>query len=307
MRVLVTGAAGFIGSNLCLHLARRHEVLAVDIAVSPVLMTAGVPHVICDIQSPNLSHFMRDYEAVVHLAAVSGVADSIADPQGTSNVNVMGTVAVLEAARRVGIRRLLFASTAGAILGHSVGAGREESPARPLSPYGAAKLAGEAFCRVYDACYGLPTLALRFSNVYGPGSAHKKSAVASFLRAALERRPLVVYGDGEQSRDFIYVGDLCTGIEQALMAAVGVGVCNLASGTSVSINGLVEYVRIVMREHGVSVEVEHEQAKPGEVRSSRVDISKARALLGFNPKKSLLDGLRQTVSSVARSLETNQD
>ena len=157
-------------------------------------------------------------DAVIHLAAAGNVADSVADPFGNFEANARGTLYTLQAAARAGAARFVFASTGGALIGDAPPPVDEESMPRPISPYGASKLAGEGYCHAFRGAYGLPTIALRFANVYGPRSELKRGAVTRFVRAALDGTPITIYGDGAATRDFIHVRDLCAGIVAALEA-----------------------------------------------------------------------------------------
>ena len=163
-----------------------------------------------------MRHALRRVDAVVHLAADTRVIDSIADPTRNFDVNVAGTFGLLNLMREVGVPRLVNASTGGAILGEAPPPVHEEMAPRPASPYGAAKASAEAYCSAFAASYGLDAVSLRFSNVYGPLSFHKGSVVAAFMRRILDDQPLVVYGDGSQTRDYVFVEDLCDGIVVAL-------------------------------------------------------------------------------------------
>ena len=186
-------------------------------------------------------------EAVIHLAAFGSVADSVADPLENFEVNARGTLVVLQAAARAGARRFVFASTGGALIGDAPAPVDESSLPRPISPYGASKLCGEGYCHAFRGSYGLETVALRFANVYGPRSEHKRGVVTSFVKRALRGEPLVIYGDGSATRDFIYVDDLCAGIAAALASPAAEGVVHLASERETAIG---ELARLVLDHHG---------------------------------------------------------
>ena len=163
-----------------------------------------------------MTECLRGVDTVVHLAALSGVIDSVEDPRPSFEVNVAGSFQLLELARAANVRRIINASTGGALLGEVAPPISEEMAPCPLSPYGASKLAVEGYCSAFAGAYGLSCVTLRFSNIYGPRSAHKKSVVAAFIKSIIREEPLVVYGDGTQQRDYLYVGDLVRGIEAAL-------------------------------------------------------------------------------------------
>ena len=237
-RWLVTGGCGFVGRNLIGRLVRdggydivaldNQEVgsaaeldaaIAGDAAPEPTTTSSSVRVVTADILDPHaIEAVSLDRDVVVHLAANTGVVPSIDDPRADCMVNVVGTLNCLEAARHGAVTRFVFASS-GAPLGEVEPPMHEEKAPRPCSPYGASKLAGEGYCSAYWHSYGLETVALRFGNVYGPHSSHKTSVIARFIQQALAGEPLVINGDGGQTRDFIYVGDLVQAIRQAANSA----------------------------------------------------------------------------------------
>jgi UDP-glucose 4-epimerase len=217
--------------------------------------------------------------------------DSIADPGFNFAVNVQGGFNLLEAMRAQGVDRLVNASTGGAIIGEATPPVHEEMVARPMSPYGAAKLMMEGYCSAYAGSYGWKALSLRFSNVYGPKSFHKGSVVAAFFKEILKGEPLVVYGDGEQTRDFVFVGDLCKGITAGLEGDA-TGAIQLGSGRPLTVNALIEAMRKVVAPTQITVEYRPHRA--GEIRDTWCEIGRARADLGFDPSTPLEDGLAET-------------
>ena len=297
MRVLITGGCGFIGANLARRLAARRDV---QIRVFDNESLGKREH-LGDFAGEFIKGDVRDraaldsalegVDAVVHLAADTRVIESIDNPTYNFDVNVMGGLNLLEGMRARGVSRLINASTGGAIIGEATPPVHEQMVARPLAPYGAAKLAMEGYCSAYAGSYGLRTLSLRFSNVYGPGSRHKGSVVAAFFKRLLAGQPLVVYGDGGQVRDFVYVDDLCDGIMSALTGDA-CGVVQLGSGLPVSVSELIDAMRQVAAP--TPVEVRHEPARAGEVAATWCDISHARAVLGFAPATRLEAGLAET-------------
>ena len=232
-------------------------------------------------------------EIVVHLAAVAGVPRSIANPVETVNTNVVGTLKLLEASRRNHVKRLVMASTCGALFRGDTLPVHEAIPPHPASPYGASKLAGEALCQSFSLSYGLQTVILRFSNVYGPFLSHKSTAAAVFLYAAKERAPLTIYGDGTNTRDFIYVGDIVEAILKAADLAEASGdVFHVGSGREISVLELAETVREIT---GLKdLPIEFHEPRPGDVPRSLALIDKARRVLGFSPRYDLAEGLRET-------------
>jgi UDP-glucose 4-epimerase len=296
MKVLVTGGAGFIGANLVRYLAATepYRLRVLDD------LSAGQG----DPDLPDAVEFRRaDFtdresmvanlagmDAVVHLAALSGVIDSIIDPRPSFAVNVVGTFQLLELAREAGVRRIVCASTGGALLGEVAPPIDESMAPSPLSPYGASKLATEGYCSAFSGAFGLSCITLRFSNVYGPRSAHKKSVVAAFVKQALLGEPLTVYGDGSQRRDYLYVGDLVHGIEAALDSEA-IGVYQLGSGRPTSLGELLAALETVA---GRPLPVRFEARRRGEVHSTWCEIGKARRELGFAAETPLAEGLAET-------------
>ena len=239
-----------------------------------------------------LQRAASDCRYVVHLAAQAGVAASVADPLRDSEINVRGTLHVLLAARDAQVDGLVFASSS-APLGDVEPPAHERMPARPKSPYGASKLAGEGYCSAFHGSYGLPTVALRFTNVYGPFSYHKGSVVAAFCKQAADGQPLVVYGDGTQTRDFVYVEDLCDGIAAAVTCGEGGIVLHLGSGTETPV---IDVATSVIDKFGLDGSIEHHPERAGDILRTSADISRARDLLGFAPNTSLDAGLDKTVA-----------
>lgn len=247
---------------------------------------------------------VRDYDAalrccegvgtVVHLAASTGVAPSVADPRADLTANVMGTFNMLEASRQKGVERFVFASS-GAPLGEVEPPINEEKAPRPVSPYGASKLAGEGYCSAYFRTFGLKTVSLRFGNVYGPMSIHKDSVVARFFKRAMAGETLEIYGDGGQTRDFIYIDDLIQAIMLSLKTDACGEVFQIATNRETTVNEIAETIKgIVEAETGREVRVAHGEARLGDVRRNYSDISKARKVLGYEPEFDLGRGLRET-------------
>ncbi len=295
MKVLITGGAGFVGSNLAHHLVVRGcQVRVLDNLsagqVEPQLPQAAELIVGDFTDRSTMSDGLRGVDAVVHLAALSGVMDSVVDPAPSFEINVVGTFQLLQLAHKAGVRRLINASTGGALLGEVTPPISETMAPCPLSPYGASKMAVEGYCSAFSGSYGLPCTTLRFSNLYGPRSAHKKSVVAAFIKLMVRGTPLVVYGDGSQQRDYLFVGDLVFGIEQALRT-IETGVFQLGSGQPTTLNRLIEALFAVS---GQRAKVQYEPARRGEVHTTWCDIAKARRELGFDPATTLEDGLAAT-------------
>jgi UDP-glucose 4-epimerase len=295
MRVLVTGGAGFVGANLVHFLLERdHDLVALDDLSAgarppwwaqnsrPTSVEGSIE------DEPTVRRAMEGVDGVVHLAARPGVADSVDRPDLDFRTNVLGTFTVFDAARRANVSRFVFASS-GAVLAAATPPLREDMAPAPKSPYGASKLYGEGITAAGDA-FGVVGISLRFSNVYGPYSGHKKSVVASFLSRALAGRPLVIYGDGRQTRDFIYVDDICAAIERALGADEG-GVYHLGTGVETSVNDL---AKKVIATAGADVDIEREPPRPADATRSFVEYEAARKALGWSPQVSLDEGLART-------------
>jgi len=297
-KVLITGGCGFIGSNLIAALASGPDVPAVRVLDNESMGKRAhiaefdVDFVSGDIRDADtVRRALNGIDAVVHLAADTRVMDSLENPAYNFDVNVVGSFNLISIMRELGVTRLVNASTGGAIIGEAHPPVHEEMVPRPLSPYGASKLAVEGYLSSFSAAYGFEAASLRFSNVFGPRSYHKGSVVAAFLKRILERKPLIVYGDGEQTRDYVYVGDLTGGIIAALSGGRS-GVFQLGSGVPTSINELIDAMRQVVGAD--RVEVRYEPYREGEVRHTWCDVSKARSELGYNPSTSLISGLEAT-------------
>jgi UDP-glucose 4-epimerase len=306
-RVIVTGGAGFIGSALVRLLADRGYGVRVYDNLSTgseeLLDGTGAELVRDDVRDvDSLERAARGCDTVFHLAAGTGVIPSIEDPFADFDMNACGTLAALWAARRAGATRFVFSSS-NAPLGAGAYPASEARPVAPLSPYGAGKAAGEAYCSAFYGAYGLDTVAVRFSNAYGPRSAHKGNVIPLFLRSILEGRELVVYGDGAQTRDFVYVEDLADGLLRAAeVDGIGGEIFQLASGVETSLNRLVELLGEVT---GRELAVRREPPRPGEILRNYSLIEKARERLGYAPAVQLEQGLRRThewFSSVGAAL-----
>lgn len=296
-RVLITGGCGFIGANLTRRVAESAgwEVRIVDdlSAGRREYVPDGLADVrVGDVSDPDvLGPALEGVDAVVHLASQTGVLPSVEDPARDFEGNPVATFRVLEGCRRAGVARVVVASS-GASVGDVEPPIHENVVPRPLSPYGAGKLAGEAYVQGYAGSFGMEAAALRFSNVYGPWSLHKQNAIPNFIRRCLEGGRLEIYGDGHQTRDFIHAEDLCDGILGAVTAE-GIGGEVFQLGTSVE-TSVVELAQLIQEVTGVEAPVEFEERRAGEVYKSRVDISKAERLLGFRPRIDLREGLART-------------
>jgi UDP-glucose 4-epimerase len=296
MHTLVTGGCGFIGANLVPRLLRRGatvHVLDDCSAGSPERLPAEAEVLEGDIRDPAaVARAVAGADVVIHLAASGSVPASVADPMTNFDVNARGTLTVLRAAADAGVGRFVFASTGGALIGNAPPPVDETSVPRPISPYGASKLAGEGYCAAFHGSYGLPAIALRFANVYGPQSEHKRGAVTTFISRALRGESLQIYGDGSATRDFIYVDDLCDGILAAVERVTAVGVLHLASERETSI---LELAHLVLEASGAEAPIEHLPQRPGEVERNFALARRAARDLGFRARTPLEHGLERTV------------
>jgi UDP-glucose 4-epimerase len=300
--VLVTGGAGFIGSALVRLLAERGAAVRVydNLSTGSVANLEGTEAELVegDVRDVDaLGRAARGCEVMFHLAAGTGVVPSIEDPFADFNLNAHGTLAALWVAKQVGAERFVFSSS-NAPLGAGAYPASEDKPTAPLSPYGASKATGEAYCSAFHGAYGLDAVAVRFSNAYGPRSAHKSNVIPVFIRRLLEGQELVVYGDGSQTRDFVFVTDLADGLVRAAEAeGTGGEVFQLASGVETSVNALVSLLGEIV---GRAPAVRREPPRPGEILRNYSLIEKARERLGYAPTVPLEDGLRRTYEWFSR-------
>lgn len=309
-RVLVTGGAGFIGSHVCE--AYRDE--GWDVVAMDDLSTGrrenlpeGVEFHEMDIRSPALTDLLEsgEFRVVNHHAAQVDVRVSVSDPRRDAAVNVDGFLNVLESARAGGVQRVIYVSSGGVVYGEPEELPVPETRAKdPLSPYGVTKLAGELYLRSYRRIHGLETVSLRYSNVYGPRQDPHGEAgvVAIFSRRLLEGEPLVIYGDGEQTRDYVYVKDVARANLLATRLDPGDGgdlddrAYNVGTGMETSVNELADELEAAA---GADVPRVHEDPRPGELRRNALDVSRIMAE-GWEPETSLREGLSATYESIAR-------
>jgi UDP-glucose 4-epimerase len=293
LRTLVTGGAGFIGSHVADGLlARGDEVTILDDLSDGKRenVPAGARFVEGDIRDPAAVFAEAKPEVCFHLAAQKDLRVSVARPDHDADVNILGTVRVLEAARELGAQ-VVFSSTGGAIYGECEEPAREDKKREPLAPYGTSKLAGEEYLAMYNRLYGTRHVSLRYGNVYGPRQDPHGEAgvVAIFFNRLIDGETPTIFGDGKQTRDYIYVGD----VVRATLAsqAVDGGVYNVGTGRETSV---VELLDLCVRVAGKDVEPEFEPARPGELQRSVLDPGRAVDELGWRPERSLEEGLRET-------------
>ena len=304
MKVLVTGGGGFIGSNLvALLLGEGHEVAVLDDFSSGYRENLA-PHpqvrlVEGDVRdAAAVERACGGAEVVFHLAASVGNTRSIEHPVDDSEINVIGTLRVLEAARRAGSRKVVFSSSAGIFGELKTLPIREDHPVEPDSPYGASKLAAEKHCLAYAKLYDLECVCLRYFNVYGVNQRYDAygNVIPIFANRMLTGQPVTVFGDGEQTRDFVNVADVARANYQAGMSRGVSGAFNIGSATRITINRL---VALLQEASGITADVRHGPPRPGDVRDSLADVSAARAAFGFDPTVRLEDGLREYMAWAA--------
>jgi nucleoside-diphosphate-sugar epimerase len=299
---LVTGGAGFIGSHLAEELIRRgHRVRIVDSLITgkranlEVVRDAEFQQ--GDLAEPGVAErAVAGMDYVLHQAAIPSVPRSVMDPVTSNRANITSTLNVLVAARDAGVKRVVYAASSSAYGNAPTMPKHEEMPTSPLSPYALQKLVGEQYCQLFTTLYGLETVSTRYFNVFGPrqdpGSPYS-GVISLFATALLEGRQPVIYGDGEQTRDFTYIANVVDGVLRSCEAPNVAGqMMNLATGGRISLN---ELLRTMNRIQGTDLTAIYEEPRAGDVRDSQADISKARRLLGYAPIVDLEQGLCRTL------------
>lgn len=305
MRALVTGGAGFIGSNLAAALVAD----GVKVRVLDDLSTGSMANLrsvaddleitVGDVRAPDqVRRAMDGVDTVYHLAALPRVARSVADPFGTHLVNVNGTLNVLMGARDTGVRRVVFASSSSVYGDTPTLPKVEEMAPRPQSPYAASKLAGEAYCRAFSNVYGLEAVSLRFFNVFGPRqdpTGEYATAVPRFISLMLAGEPPTIFGDGKQSRDFTHIDNVVRACRLASEASADVAgeAINVGCGTRTSLLDLIDLLNGIL---GSDIEPEFTDPRPGDVRDTEAAVEKAHDLLGYRPEVDLREGMARTVA-----------
>lgn len=315
MRVLVTGGAGFIGSHLAQELCRHGETVRVldnlstgrqqNLARAPVEFVKGD---VTDIAAVRAA--VTGCEVVYHQAALVSAPRSLTEPVENHQVNVTGFFNVLEAARQAGVRRVVYASSA-AVYGNLPALPKEEaSPLQLLTPYAAAKRMNELYAGTFTAAYGLETIGLRYMNVFGPRQ-HPTSpysgVLSLFCRAALSGQPCAIHGDGEQTRDFIFIADVVQALRRAAMVDGAVcaahPILNVGCGQQTSLNQIVTLLSDLL---GRPIPVRYGPPRPGDIRHSLADIRCARVVLGFEPQVTIRDGLARTLAWFEQQVEQGE-
>lgn len=304
IQVLVTGGAGFIGSHLVDRLVdagirvRILDNFATGSQENLADVSSSVELVTGDVRDPNLtSEVMTGVDTVFHLAALGSVSRSVEDPMMSHQVNVDGTLNLLLAAHRAGVRRFVYSSSSSVYGDNPTSPKHEGLTTQPISPYGVSKLAAEMYCRAFWKVYSLETISLRYFNVFGPRQdpASRYSAVIPrFIDAVRRGEPPTIFGDGEQSRDFTYVANVVQANMLAMQAQQGLGQAfNIACGGRVSIKFLANAVNGLL---GKATEPVYSEPRLGDIRDSLADVSSARKFLGYRPLTDFPEGLRQTVA-----------
>lgn len=315
---LITGGCGFIGVSLTRRLLADAADLSIRVVDNlsggsqrdlervasvrtldsdiPPMSVPGVELMAADIRDASTAmQAAAGADVIVHLAANTGVQPSLRDPVMDMECNVVGLVNYLEAARHNGVGSFVFASSSAPI-GRAEPPVTEKTVCRPISPYGASKLAGEAYCSAYHGSYGLKTVALRFSNVYGPLSVRKGSVVALFIRQALAGEPWIINGDGTQTRDFIHIDDIVSALVAAAHSPHGGEIYQISTQVETSVANMAAMLSgILRREGGIETMTTFGPPLQADVMRSWADITKARQVLGWRPGRELREGLEETV------------
>jgi len=302
MRYLVTGGAGFIGSNIVDELVRRgHQVVVLDdLSTGKEENLAGVRAKI-ELNTGNITNLAavqaacRGADYVIHLAARTSVPRSVEEPVETNHINVDGTLNVLVAARDAKVKRFVYAASSSAYGETETLPKTEGMPAAPISPYGVSKYVGELYAHVFGRVYELENASIRYFNVFGPRqdpTSQYSGVLSRFMLALIEGKPLVIFGDGEQSRDFTYVDNVVDETLRACEASGASGmVFNGGTGVRIALNGVVDILRRVT---GKKIEVKYQPERSGDILHSQADVSLARKILGYEPRVGFEEGLRRT-------------
>lgn len=299
-KVIITGGLGFIGSHIAQCLNENNEILIVDDESSGKIENikdldfTKVDTVLGNITSINLEEVFDGCDFLFHLAALTSVPKSTNNPLNTNETNITGTLKVLEAAKNVGIEKVVFSSSS-AVYGEIESLPiTEETPINPLSPYAVTKAAGELYCNVFTEIYGLPTISLRYFNVFGPRqdpNSQYAAVIPIFINKMLKNKRPVIYGDGEQTRDFVSVKNI---VDANILAAESkqTGAFNIGLGKSTTINQLFEIIKNTIGKD--DIEPIYKKERHGEIKHSVADISKPKSF-GYNPESDFIDDLRNTI------------
>ena len=317
MNWLITGGCGFIGISLINELIKEenNNIRVLDnlttgtkkdlsaacayseVSIDEIAEFKAIELVVGDVLDEDLAvKVVKDADVIIHLAANTGVGPSVENPRADCMANVIGTFNYLEAARINNVPRFVFASS-GAPAGEVEPPIHEELPLHPVSPYGASKLAGEGYCSAYCKTFNIQTVILRFGNVYGPGSLHKGSIVAKFIRQAINRETLEIYGDGTQTRDFIYIDDLINALRLAVTTEnIGGEAFQIASNQETTVGEITEKIIKILNQKGIkNIDIVNGEARLGDVKRNYSDTRKAKHRLGWQSAVHQEDGLKRTI------------
>jgi len=298
--VVVTGGMGFIGSHLTERLLENNKVTVIDNEstgkienIRHLLGHKNLTVIKGSIVDLNLTEIFKDKDYVFHLAAIPSVPRSVKDPFSSNNSNVTGTLNVLIAAKDAGIKKVIFSSSSSVYGDTPTLPKREDMPINPMSPYAITKATGEMYCRVFQDLYGLPTVSLRYFNVFGPRqdpNSQYSAVIPKFITAILNDESPVIYGDGEQSRDFTFVKNV---VDANILSCESkkTGVFNIACGRRITINQLVDYINEIA---GKDIKAKHTNLRLGDIKHSLADVSKAKEF-GYNPIDNFKDELEKVV------------
>jgi UDP-glucose 4-epimerase len=298
-QIIVTGGLGFIGSNLVEKLIKHNEVTIIDdqstgkIENIQEIDQDNLTLIKGSITDLNLTKIFKDHDYVLHQAALPSVPRSISDPKSSNEANITGTLNVLIAAKDSGIKKVVCASSSSVYGDTPTLPKSENMPVNPLSPYAITKMTAEFYCNVFQEIYGLQTVSLRYFNVFGPKqdpNSQYAAVIPNFISAIKNNKPPVIYGDGEQSRDFSYVKHI---VDANMLACESdkTGVYNIACGRRITVNQLVEMINEIM---GKNIEPVYSESRPGDIKHSLADISKAKAF-GYEPKSDFIKELKETI------------
>jgi len=300
--IVVTGGAGFIGSNLVKELACENHVIVIDDLstgylknIQDLVDEKNIEFVQGSVTDLNLlQKTFKDVDYIFHEAAIPSVPRSIKDPIGSNHANINGTLNVLVAAKDNKVKKVVYASSSSAYGDTPTLPKREDMKPRPLSPYAVSKLTAEYYCQVFTGVYKLPTVSLRYFNVYGPQQdplSEYAAVIPKFISNISNDKSPVIYGDGEQTRDFTFVSDV---VNANILAAESkaTGIYNVAGGKSISVNDL---TKLIMKIIGKDLDLDYQNPRPGDIKHSFADISKIREKLNYEPKFNLMNGLEETI------------
>lgn len=303
MNILITGGCGFIGSYLVRRLIDLKNISRIVVLDIKDCEYENVDFIRMDIRDKNIAYIMRNIDIVIHLAALIDVRESVLNPNLYHDINVNGTLNILDSCIKNHVSKIIFTSSA-AVYGNPMYLPIDEKhPLNPLSPYGASKAASELYISAYHYSYNIDAVIFRLFNVYGYGQSSKYAGVIKiFMENALKNRPLEIFGDGFQTRDFIYVEDVIDAIIKSMKMDIDFNIFNIGSGKSLSINSLAKiFSKILDRE----LKIIHSKPRKGDIRHSYANIDRAKKILGWVPKTSIEDGLRRMLEKyVKESLDS---